>query len=184
MRATSRNGSTSSDESWLTTAKVTRARFCSAAMGVVLLAVLVALGAEVRGRSAAPPSGPSTLAEHPGPAPAWAERLGRLDEAIEMRSVSRVVYEWRDAYGEAMRSRSWKALLAAGDRAARIDDLLPQSGHVREEARRFYLAALFRARRERSTAGVLGAADAFQRLGDAEVASAARRMLPELASAP
>lgn len=123
------------------------------------------------------------LAEHSGPAPAWGKGLGHVDEAIEMRNVSRAVYEWRNAYGEALRSRDWKALLAAGDRAARIDGLRLPSGPFREEARRAYLAALLRARSERSTTGVLGAAEGFQRLGDAEAASAAVRMVGELASA-
>jgi hypothetical protein len=70
-----------------------------------------------------------------------------------------------------------------GDRAARIDGLRLPSGPLREEARRAYLAALLRARSERSTAGVFAAADGFRRLGDAEAASAAVRMIGELAAA-
>jgi hypothetical protein len=147
---------------------------------VAVLTLLGALGTFVAGRPSPPPSGASTPAGHPGPAPAWGERLGRLDEAIEMRSVSRAVYEWREAYGEALRSRDWTALVAVGDRGDRMDGLVPKSGRFREEARHAYVVALFRARSERSTAGVLAAADSFQRLGDAQVASAARRMLDEL----
>lgn len=184
MRATSWNWSTRRDEGRPTAGEVTRARVCAAAMGVVvLIPLLVGWSAGVRGGSSPSPSGASTLAEHPAPAPAGGESLGHLDEAIEMRSVSRAVYEWRNAYGEALRSRDWKALLAAGDRAARVDGLRPQSGPFREEARRAYLAALFRARSEGSTVGVLGAADGFRRLGDAEAASAAGRLVAELASA-
>ena len=177
MRTTSWNWSIVSEERRPRAVVSTRPHFCAAAMRIAVLPLLLALGVGAGARLSPPPSGASTLVEPPGPAPAWGERLGRLDEAIQMRRVSRAAHEWRHAYGEALRSRSWEALLATGDRAARIDGLLPRSGPFREEARRAYLAALLRARSERSDAGVLGAADAFQRLGDAAPASAARRML-------
>ncbi len=173
MRATSWNWSTRSDAGNPTAGEGTRARLWAGAGVIVLLALVVAVSEGVR----------VTLPRHPGSTPAWGERLGRLDEAIKMRSVSRAAYEWRDAYSEALRSRSWETLLVAGERADRIDGLLVRPGAFRAEARRAYLVALFRARAEGSTAGVLAAADAFQRLGDAEVASAARRILGESPSA-
>lgn len=174
MRASPRRNSATGDPSRPTSAEVTRACFSVAALVVVFVPLLLALSAEI-GRPSSPPTSPFTQRLE---APAWAERLGRLDEAIQTRNVDRAVPQWYAAYNEAVRSRSWQALLDAGDRATHIDGLLRRPATFRQEARRSYLTALLRARSAGSTAGVLGAADAFERLGDAEAASMARDMLP------
>src|SRR5262249_1525658 len=114
---------------------------------------------------------------------AWTDRLERLDAAIQTRDVYRAVSQWHEAYGEGVRSRDWRAFLDVGDRAVRIDDLVLRPESFLDEARRSYLTALLHARREGSAAGVLGAGDAFARLGDDAAASAARRMLPGPTSA-
>src|SRR5262245_17970443 len=101
MRRTSGKWSTSIDAIGPTAAEVNRARLSQATvMGVLLMVLLVALGAEIRGRSSPLAGEASALANHGKPGAAWAERLGRLDEAIEMQSVSGAVYEWRSVYGE------------------------------------------------------------------------------------
>ena len=178
MRVTSRRYSPTGDASAPTPPEVTRAYVSAAALLVVFVPLLLALGAEIRRTSPAQASETSTVGERLGAGPAWVERLGRLDEAIQTRDTDRAVPQWYEAYGEAVRSRSWQALLDAGDRATHIDGLLPRPATFRQEARRSYLTALLRARSAGSTAGVLGAADAFERLGDAEAASMARDMLP------
>ena len=43
-----------------------------------------------------------------------AERLAALDAALNRQDVSRAIYEWRDAYGLALRSRGWDTMAAVG----------------------------------------------------------------------
>jgi hypothetical protein len=145
-------------------------------MGIVAL-LLAGVGTAGGRQFLSPRHGASGLRAEAAPTTAtWAERLALVDEALERRDVSQAIYRWRDAYGAALRSRSWEPLLAAGDRAERIDGMLDRQ--FRPEARSAYLAALLSARRQRSAAGVLGAADGLERLGDVEAATAARRMVP------
>jgi hypothetical protein len=90
------------------------------------------------------------------------------------------VLEWRDAYGVALRSRDWAAMVSVGDAAVRIDRIarLP-SDHptgFRAEARQAYLRALVDARAVRSRQGITRVADAFAALGDAEMAGRVRTL--------
>jgi hypothetical protein len=119
------------------------------------------------------------------PAPAVEDRplpahLAALDAAIARGDVSRAVFEWRLAYGAALGSRRWEAMLAVGDAATRIDALAGRRDGAptgfRAEARQAYLRALFDARAARSPEGMHRAADAFAALGDAEMAARARTM--------
>jgi len=103
-------------------------------------------------------------------------RLARVDAAIAQRDASRAIYEWREAYGEALRTRRWEALLAVGDAGARVEVLLGGTGRYRAEARQAYMAALLRARSEGSVAGMRRVADAFAALGDQSAAVHARLM--------
>jgi hypothetical protein len=111
---------------------------------------------------------------------ALADRLAALDTAVARQDVSRAIYEWREAYGLALRARGWDAMIAVGDAAVRVDTLMggpagPPTG-FRAEARRAYLHALLRARRDRSRAGVNQIADAFAALGDDDAATYARTL--------
>ena len=105
-------------------------------------------------------------------------RLAAIDEVIARRDVSRAMYEWRDAYGVALRSRQWEAMVAVGDAAVRIDAVasLP-AGHpssFRAEARQAYLRALDDARAARSREGIQRVAAAFAALGDDQMAAMVR----------
>src|SRR5262245_1406083 len=73
---------------------------------------------------------------------------------------------------EPPRAASWTILIQAGD-AARI------RGDV-TSARQSYLKALFQARAEGSTLGVLRAAEGFKALGDQEVVEQALRVAADL----
>jgi len=110
-------------------------------------------------------------------------RLASVDEALARRDVSRAVFEWRDAYGVALRSRQWESMVAVGDAAVRIDAATSRdAGHpstFRAEARQAYLRALFDARAAGSREGVQQVAAAFAALGDAEMATMVRSMAPE-----
>ena len=101
-------------------------------------------------------------------------KLAVMDAAIATADLSRAVFAWRDAYGIALGSRSWEAMLAVGDAAMRIDRASSPRAEVptgfRAEARQAYLRALFDARAAGSSEGMRRAADAFAALGDAEMA--------------
>jgi len=109
---------------------------------------------------------------------AWETRIDAVGQALARGDVSAAIYAWRDAYGEAWRSRQWEALLAVGDAAMQID-LSSRAGETfKPEARRAYLEALFRARSVRSDEGIRRAAAGFADLGDGEMAEHARAMAP------
>jgi hypothetical protein len=65
-------------------------------------------------------------------------------------------------------------MLAVGDARLRIDQSTGPGNTAVAKAREAYLAALFRARQEGSLEGVIRAAEAFDALGDVEVADAIR----------
>ena len=118
----------------------------------------------------------------------WSARLARqlatVDEAILGKDHGRAIHAWRDAYGLALGSRDWAAMLLVGDAALRIDAVTSRpSGHptgFRAEARQAYLVALFRARDARAPEGVARVASAFEALGDAETGARARAILAEV----
>ncbi|MBM4443168.1 MAG: hypothetical protein FJ027_22375 [Candidatus Rokubacteria bacterium] len=110
----------------------------------------------------------------------WMHRLAALDHALAERLLSRAFYEWHEAHADAFRSGRWAALVAVGDAALRIDAVAGVVAGFRADARRVYLAALVRARAERSAEGAGRVAEAFTRLGDTQLAQHARRVESEL----
>ena len=73
-------------------------------------------------------------------------------------------------------------MLAVGDAALRLGEVIRGPRVAVTQAREAYLAALFRARDRRSLDGVLRAAEAFDRMGDGELADRARRVADILVS--
>ena len=106
--------------------------------------------------------------------PAWTQRIALVDAALERSDLSRAIYEWREAYGAAVRSGRSEGLIAVGDRAIRLAELSSGSGYFRTEARYIYMHAAFRARAERSRDTILRIVDVFEKLGDAERAGQVR----------
>ena len=109
-----------------------------------------------------------------------ATRMAAMDEAIARNDATRAIFEWRDAYGLALRSRRWDAMATVGDAALRIDAMkrVP-AGHptgFRAEARQAYLKALFDARAAGSTEGIDRVASSFAALGDTHMAAQARAL--------
>lgn len=109
------------------------------------------------------------------------QQLLKVNEALARKDVTRAVFEWRDAYGVALGSRRWESMLEVGDAAVRIDTLAGfPSGHptaFRAEARQAYLRALFQARSAGSQEGIQRVAQAFEALGDREMAARARAIV-------
>lgn len=112
--------------------------------------------------------------------PAWAQRLALVDRALGARNLSRAIYEWQEAYGAAIGSRHWEALVAVGDAALRIEALAGRSAKLRADAREAYLSALFRARAQRAPDGVARVVAAFERLGDGEAVERGRQIAREI----
>lgn len=64
----------------------------------------------------------------PDPVPAWVQRIAVVDDALGRADLSRAVYEWREAYGAALRNGRAEGLIAVGDRAVRIAEVAGGSG--------------------------------------------------------
>jgi hypothetical protein len=104
-----------------------------------------------------------------GAMPPWVAPLQRMDQALTNRNVSAAEVAWHDAYGAALRSRQrWDGLLAVGEAYLRIGEVANGRQAAQATARRLYLTALVRARRQGSLDGVLRTAEAFSALGDRE----------------
>lgn len=130
--------------------------FQRVAAGVALLAALVA-----------PACGMAPDRSDPTP---WVAHLQRMDEALARGDISAAVRARQDAYLAALGSRRWEGMAAAGDASMRLARLPGSRRAMEAEARRAYLAALFRARHQHSTDGALHVAEAFAALGDRDVA--------------
>jgi len=112
----------------------------------------------------------------PDSVPAWVQRIALVDEALGRSDLSRAIYQWREAYGAALRSGRSEGLIAVGDRAVRIAELAGGSGYFLREAREVYVHAALRARAERSRDTIFGIAELFEQRGDAERAGQVRRI--------
>lgn len=104
--------------------------------------------------------------------------LASVDEALARGDAAAALKAWQPAYEAARMKRGWRALVEAGDAAARIEAAAP--GAAAPRARRVYLAALDRARAERSLDGVVRVAEGFSRLGDREVTERVLRIAASL----
>ncbi|MBI2205203.1 MAG: hypothetical protein HYU41_15250 [Candidatus Rokubacteria bacterium] len=107
---------------------------------------------------------------------AWGTALARLTSAIEREDRASLLSDWRAAYAVGLASHRWEPLITLGDAAQRIAILDHQREPFRREARAAYLLALRTARRAQSDEGLMATADAFERLGDAEMATQVRRL--------
>jgi hypothetical protein len=111
----------------------------------------------------------------------WAAPLGEMDRALGRGDGPAAAAAWREAYVAAHVSRDWPGMLAVGDAALRAGRAAGTPETYLPRARRAYLTALLRARRQASQDGVLAAAAAFGRLGDREVERQARAEAARLA---
>jgi len=160
-----------------------RSRMIDNATGLYIVGA-VALGA-IAAASLALDGGLARLAgavmrQQSGEAP-WTPAIRAIDEALAVGDVNTAVRIWPEAYNAALRGRRWEGFLAVGDARVRIDQAAGPRKATAAKARESYLAALFRARQEGSLEGVLQAAEAFDLLGDSEVATEALRIAEAVA---
>lgn len=113
----------------------------------------------------------------------WTAHLRVLDEALARGDISAAVRAWHDANGAALASRRWDALLDVGDAFLEIGRAAGTPSAAKPNARLAYLAALGRANAAKSVDGVLRVAEAFTRLGDAEVGRQCLRLAERFAAA-
>ena len=150
-------------------------------LGVAGATVVAVLGISgLSGSSSMPVRLDQVAFVQPSPELAWTQRVALVDEALARTDLSRATHEWREAYGAALSSRRWDALVEVGDQAVRIAEVSGGAPQFRAEARQAYLNALFRARAQRAVEGMHRVAEAFERLGDSEMAQGARRMAENL----
>ncbi|OLC13263.1 MAG: hypothetical protein AUH29_13150 [Candidatus Rokubacteria bacterium 13_1_40CM_69_27] len=132
--------------------------------GLVVVALMIALAiAEAMGSERTPVAGMD--------AP-WADDVVAVDEALAAKDLTAARWTLQRAYGVALGSRRWEGMIDVGDAAVRIGDV--------PRARNAYLAAVFRARTQRSLEGALRAAEASAGLGDRPVAEQCLRVAQEL----
>jgi len=111
-----------------------------------------------------------------------AARIAEMDRALARGETATVTAVWREAYVAAHVDRGWPGMLAVGDAAVRAGRATRAPEVFEPRARRAYLTALLRARRQASHDGVLAAGAAFGRLGDRDAerlakAEAAKRAI-------
>lgn len=127
--------------------------------------------------------GASILAwnDNPGsPDAAWREPLRRMDTALARGDVRTATLAWEAAHRAAMGARAHEGMLEVGRAALRIGEAAEDRQTAMGQARRSFLSALFRARGQRDPSGVARAGEAFEALGDREVAERAFRIATAL----
>jgi hypothetical protein len=100
------------------------------------------------------------------PASTWGTHLEAADAALARGDLADATHEWHHGLGAALRGRTWLGLLEAGDAYLRLAEAGALAGSAKPVARSLYLEALVQAKAQRSAAGALRAAAAFDRLGD------------------
>jgi hypothetical protein len=111
----------------------------------------------------------------------WVSSLREMDQAIARGDVMAAAAARRETYRAAIASRTWEGFLAAGDAVIRLGEATQNRSAAEPDARRLYLAALFRARSQYSLDGVLEATEAFARLGDRDVVAQGLSIAVDLA---
>jgi hypothetical protein len=105
--------------------------------------------------------------------------LASVDEALAHGDRAAALQAWQRAYEAARLSRGWRGVVEAADAGVRIES--EARGAAAPRARWMYLAALDRARAERSLEGMVRVAEGFSRLGDRDATERVLRMAASLA---
>jgi hypothetical protein len=112
----------------------------------------------------------------------WLAHLRAVEAALVRMDLGAAERAWQDAYLAALGSWRWDGMLEVAGAYLRIGQAAGRQQSSAARARNLYLAALFRAREQRSLDGVLRTAEAFARLGDRDMVQQCLRMAETLAS--
>ena len=113
---------------------------------------------------------------------AWRAHLDAVEKELEHGHIDVAVRVWHDAYGAALKSRSWESMIAVGDAFRAIGRASGTVRGARMNAREAYLIALIRARRDRSVDGALRSAEAFRELDDLALVEQCLHIAAQLAA--
>ena len=141
---------------------------------IVLVAVLFTLAAV-----AEIATGRSRNTQEEGAERARLVALASVDEALAHGDAAAALAAWQHAYEAARMNRGWRGLVEAADAGVRIES--EARGGAAPRARWIYLAALDRARAQRSVEGAVRVAEGFSRLGDREATERVLRIAASLA---
>ena len=112
----------------------------------------------------------------------WSAQIALVDQALQRGDLPAAQAAWREAYVTAHASHGWPGMIAVGDAALRVSRQAGARDVFEPRARRAYLTALLRARRQGSLDGVLAAGEGFGRLGDRSVVQHALDIATDLAA--
>ena len=115
-------------------------------------------------------------------APTWETHLGSVNNALQRGDLSTAVYAWHYAYGAALGSRSWEAMVAAGDAVVRIGQAAGSVDRARDDAAEAYRVAFLRARKAGSADGLLRVAAGLRSIGDLALADQSIHAARQLAN--
>src|SRR5215831_12830902 len=137
--------------------------------GRVGLAALFAIAALVAGSSigSAQETGTSSGAA------SLVEAIRAMDEALAKGDLRTALRAREDARLAALGSAGWEGLVVLGEATLRLGLNSGLRGAMEPAARRAYLFALYRARRQESIEGVVRVTEAFVAMGDREMAQKA-----------
>jgi hypothetical protein len=113
-------------------------------------------------------------------APVWRE-IRMMEAALDRQDVWAAVRARQAAHQQAIAARGWRVMLAVGDATVRLEEAKGSRALAISEARRAYLAALYRARQDGSLDGVLRSARAFAALGDRNMVTSAIHIAEDMA---
>jgi hypothetical protein len=114
--------------------------------------------------------------------PGWTAPLRGVDDALARMDLDAARRAWQEAYLAALGSWHWEGMLEVGHAQLRLGRAAGQWEAAVARARNLFLAALFRARQQRSAEGARQTASAFARLGDRDVAERCLRLAEALAA--
>ena len=111
-----------------------------------------------------------------------ADATWQVNDALAKKDIAAVERAWREVYTTALRNQRWEGLVEAGDLSLRIGEAGGDRKAALPLAREAYRRAIIRARAAGAVDGVLRAAEAFDKLGDREVAEQVRRIAEKMAA--
>ena len=142
------------------------------------MAALVAIAALVAGSSIA---GAQETGTSSG-GTSLAEAIRAMDEALAKRDLRAALRAREDARLAALASTKWDGLVTLGDATLRLGLNSGLRDAMEPAARRAYLFALYRARRQESFEGVMRVTEAFVAMGDRDMAKKACGIAGRLAA--
>jgi hypothetical protein len=137
----------------------------------VAISALTVVSSMVRGGDGSPSS-----------AGTWVDAIRVMDEALARGDIRAALRAREDARLAALASEGWEGLVLVGDATLRLAQNSGLRVAMEPAARRAYVFALYRARRQESLEGVVRVTEALVALGDRDMARKACGIAGDLAA--